>query len=103
MLHSAWPLWREAAIEQRPGPPRVLGASWRVEALHGASALAAPAEPALLLTLHTAAPPRAGGEGGLVQREVDVPLALNSAALGSLLVGMRRVKDGMEKVAGAAR
>ena len=105
VLHAAWPAWREAAIEGRPGMPRFSSASWRVEALHGASALASPSEPMLQLSLSVvgARTESAQGNGSGTTPDAppvtDIPLALNGAALGSLLVGMRRVKDAMEKLA----
>lgn len=90
IIFAGLPMWRDAAIEGRIGPPKLVASSWEVNVVEGSSDAGKTAVPTCILGLRlqeaptlTTAPP--------AERTVNVEL--NHASLTALLEGMRRVRD----------
>lgn len=88
-------MWREAAVDARVGPPKLVESSWAVHVAEGSDAVAKFASPActLGLTLQDAATAR-----DALPAERRVGVELNHAALAALVDGMRRVRDQLAAV-----
>ena len=90
MLFSALPHFRDAAVDQRVGLPRLENVAWRVQAMNSNTFVASANEAALLLKLSVRDQP---GQDGVMAQLRELNLAVSPASLGSLLEGMRRIKD----------
>lgn len=89
---AALPTWREAAIDARVSLPRLERLDWRVDVVAGSSegaTIAGGAPVVLLDCLVRDQPSRAGEMPGTRH----IAAELDSATLGALLDGMRRIKD----------
>ena len=103
-LAAALPAWREAAVEGRIGPPKLVSSSWAVHCVEssteapgkGAGAGGGGGGPVALLGLALAdAPAR---RDALPAGERAVAVELSPAALATLVDGMRRVRDQLAAV-----
>ena len=115
VLAAALPGWREAAVEQRVGLPRLQKVGWAVQSFCASSEQAATAEPVVTLSLTVS--DDAGLEGGFgggsgggfgggalgaADGGADVmpasrtfALTLNQASLASLVASLRKVKESL--------
>ena len=90
VLFAGLPAWREAAVEQRVGLPRLEGVSWRVLAMNSNAAVANANEAALRLKLSLRDQP---AQEGVMPPQRDLFVAVSPASLGAMLEGMRRIKE----------
>jgi hypothetical protein len=114
VLAAALSGWREAAVEQRVGLPRLQKVGWAVQSLCASSELAAAAEPVVTLTLTVSDDSGlegargaggygalGGGGGGGGGGEEAMPasrafaVTLNQASLASLVASLRKVKESL--------
>ena len=112
VLAAALPAWREAAVEQRVGLPRLQKVGWRVEVMSASSEQAAASEPVVTLSLTVSgdAGVEGGGAGGgsasgfggvrgagddseAMPAPRTFAVTLNQAALASLIASLRSVKE----------
>jgi hypothetical protein len=96
VLVASLPSWRESAIEQRVGLPRLQQLSWQVEVLSASSEQTISNEPIVTLSFTTS-----GGSDG-IKKDAEEMLAprtfavtMNQASLGTLLASMRRIKESL--------
>lgn len=96
VLVSSLPSWREAAVEQRVGLPRLQHLSWQVDVLSASSEQTTSNEPIVTLSFTTS-----GGSDG-IKKDANEMLAsktfavtMNQASLGTLLASMRRIKESL--------
>lgn len=83
-------MWREAAIEGRVGPPKLVASTWDVHVVEGSSEVARFATPACIVGLTIQDPP---ADVKTLPAERTVNVELNHASLTALVDGMRRVRD----------
>ena len=107
VLATALPAWREAAVEQRIGLPRLQRMAWQVEVLSASSEQQQANEPVLTLSLTVSDGGSGGGggdglEGGDGSARLDaMPAArsfavtANAASLAALVGSMRRIKEAL--------
>ena len=92
LIFAALPTWREAAIESRVALPRLEKLDWRVDVVSGSSgsASATSGTPVVLLDFSVRDQP---SHAGTMPGKRHVAAELDTATLGAMLDGMRRIKD----------
>lgn len=93
-LAAALPLWREAAIEARTGPPRLRGAAWQVAVADGSDKQARFGTAIVSLVL--AVQDGAASRSSLPPAERSLRVELNHASLAALVDGMRKVAQDLD-------
>lgn len=88
-------MWRDASIEGRIGPPKLVQSSWQVDVVDGSSEVAKFASPTCTLGLRVQGAP---SDSAALPAERALCVELSYTTLSTLVDSMRRVRDQLAAV-----